>query len=182
MPRSTLLFSTLALLVGCAGPAPKEFTYLEKTPVVITELHFDPSKEQGQGEFIEIANVTKEEIDLSGWQVTGAKRTTFAEGTRLGPRKVLVICQQRSAFRRSYGDIRPAATFRGKLSNKGETVRVETSDGLVADEASYDPSEPEVKKAAGTGLSLHRTGVFPVTWRAAEPNPGHLNRRSEKTN
>jgi hypothetical protein len=166
---------TLASL-GCAGA--KEFTYLETSPVRITELHFDPSPAQGQAEFIEITNVSAKIVDLSGWQVTGAGRVALAAGTRLGPREVLILCQDPAAFQQAFaGAVAPGGTLSGKLRNAGETVRIEDTEGKVAEEASYDELDPEVKKAAGTGDSLHRRSApgeagGGAAWKAGKPTPG----------
>jgi hypothetical protein len=56
-------------------------------------------------------------------------------------------------------------------------VRVEDSEGRVADEATYDEADAEVGRAAGTGRSLHRVGIAKAAaaagiWKAAKPTPG----------
>jgi hypothetical protein len=66
----------------------------------------------------------------------------------------------------------------GKLSNQGEQVRIEDPQGRLADEVGFDPTFPEVGRADGTGLSIHRgfaPSVGPTgSWRAAEPTPGRF--------
>ena len=107
--------------------------------------------------------------------MTGAKRVTLGTGTELGPEESLVLCRDPVAFRQAFGSrVKPAATLEGKLSNKGETVRIENPAGQIGDEVSYDKADPEVEKAAGTGLSIRRVGLTAaaVEWRAAKPSPG----------
>lgn len=172
-------FALLTLsFLGCSGKSAKEFTYLEKPTVLITEVHYAPSEEQGDAEFIEIANVTLGSLDLEGWQVTGAGRVSLPAGTSLESKSALVLCRKGGDFLTLYPEIQPAAFFEGKLSNKkGEVLRVEDPHGRVADEAAYDPVDAKVKEAAKTGKSLHRARVLPVVWHVSEPSPGRLKSR-----
>ena len=170
-----------AVLASCAAPrAKKELVYREQTPVRITEIHYSPSKEQGKGaEFIEIANVTKSSVDLSGWQVTGAKRLKLPTGTTLQPRETLVVCSNREVLRALFR-ADAAAVFKGKLKSK-ETVRVEDPEGRVADEVKYNAKNDQAKRASNTGLSLHRRRVKSTDgqgiWNAKMPSPGRLRPR-----
>lgn len=177
MQKKTGLIVAFLVLPGLSScKAPKEFNYLEKTPVRVTELYFAPTDEQGDVEFIEIANVMDESVDISGWQVTGAKRMALPDGTELAAKKALVICQDKAAFAKTFKGVKPVATFSGKLKNGGDTVRIEDPDGKVADEVTYDKKDPEVEKATGTGLSIHRRkgSKDKVIWKAAKPTPGSL--------
>ncbi len=172
-PLAAILCVLLPFLSSCRMQ--KEFVYLENSPVKITELHYNPSAEQGKVEFIEITNITTKPLDLSGWQVTGAGRVALPAGTELAARKAVVLCRDPDAFEKEFGRrVKPAATLPGKLSNKGEIVRIENPQGQVGDEVSYDKADPEVEKAAGTGLSIRRVGLTAaaVEWRAAKPSPG----------
>ncbi len=139
------------------------------------EVHFEPSDEQGDVEFIEIANVTDDRVDISGWQVTGAQRMSLPAGTELDPDTALVVCKDKAAFRKAFKGVKPVATFSGKLKNGGDTIRIEDPDGKVADEVTYDKKDPEVEKASGTGLSIRRVTIKgnPL-WRAVTPTPGSL--------
>ena len=177
MQKKFGLVAALLVVPGLSScKTPKQFAYLEKTPVRVTELHFAPSDEQGNVEFIEIANVTDESVDISGWQVTGAKRMSLPDGTELASKKVLVICRDKAALKKTFKGAKPVATFSGKLKNGGDTIRIEDPDGLVADEVTYDKKDPQVEKATGTGLSIHRRkgSKEKVIWKAAKPTPGSL--------
>ncbi len=167
----------IAALVAFSGISscemPKQFDYRENTPVRVTEVYFESSAEHGDVEFIEIASVAEEPIDVSGWQVTGAGRLAIPPGTTLNPKSALVICRGADAFKQAFSGVVPVAMFTGKLSNQGETIRVEDPSGQVADEVTYNESDPEVLKAAGTGMSIHRQKVTgQPLWRAAKPTPG----------
>lgn len=172
MFRLIALLPALPVLLSCETV--KEFDYRSSTPVRVTELHFDCPSDQGDAEFVEIANVSDDTINVAGWEITGAGRLALPAGSELKPREALVICRDPQSFQKAFSGVTPVATFTGKLSNKGETIRIEDPDGLVADEVEYDDNNPEVAKASGTGLSIHRLkgSRDNVTWRAAEPSPG----------
>ena len=176
MQKTIGLITVLLVLPGLSScKTQKQNIYREETPVRVTELHFEPSDEQGDVEFIEIANVTSARVDISGWQVTGAQRLTLPAGTELDPRAALVICKDKAALKKAF-DVEAVATFSGKLKNGGDTVRIEDPDGLVADEVTYDKTDPEIEKASGTGLSVRRRkgSKDRVMWIAGKPTPGRL--------
>ena len=167
-----VLISTCSCLSGCSSTPLK----MEASPVRITEVHFSPSLEQGKAEFIEITNTSDATVDLSNWYVTGAGRVPIPPGTTLAPGKAIILCKDQKAVEDLAGGSLPVvATFVGKLKAKGETVRIEDEAGRIADEVSYDPVDPGVPEATGTGLSIHRTSSTDPTqpsWKAAKPTPG----------
>ena len=122
MQKTIGLIIVLLVLPGLPScKTPKQKEYREETPVRVTEVHFEPSDEQGDVEFIEIANVTNARVDISGWQVTGAQRMTLPAGTELDPRAALVICKDKAALRKVF-DVEAVATFSGKLKNSGDRI------------------------------------------------------------
>lgn len=153
-------------------------TYRDSTPIRIMEILFDPTVEQQGVELVEIANVTGERQDVSGWQVTGAGRVQFPPGTILVPGEAIVLASDLAAYRAVFPGARePLLTLSGKLSNEGETIRIEDPEGAVADEAKYDPlNDVDVADAVASGKSIHRVRPEATAgrglWRAAEPNPG----------
>jgi hypothetical protein len=161
--------------IGCSASRPK----LDTSPVVISELHFHPSDAQGSAEFIEIANITPQSVDLGDWQVTGAGRTAIPKGTALAAGATMVLCKHRPTLERIGGAaLQTTLPIEGKLKNSGETVRIEDPQGRVADEVTYDNDQAEAKAADGTGSSLHRVRFTPPeggeVWRAAAPTPGRF--------
>ena len=167
------LFGLLTLSTSCRSMGKPEA--LPDSPVRITELHYHPSREQGEAEFIEITNVSDKKVDLSGWSVTGAKPVKLPQGTMLEPGESLVVCAHEGTIRRLWGkNVKVAGEFQGKLKNSGETVRILDPKGGVADEAVYSDSVEGLTKADGGGFSLHRK-VFDsetTSWVAGEPTPG----------
>lgn len=177
------LLLAVALGATCAGCSTqgkkkkKEFVYLDQTPVMITEVHYGPSKQQGRGAtFIELANVVKSSVDVSGWQVTGAGRLKLPAGTTIAPGEAIVVCGDADTLRAVFSTD-ATATFTGKLANK-ETIRIEDPQGRVADEVKYNVKDSQVKRAANTGLSIHRQRVRKTDsagiWAAKTPSPGRV--------
>ncbi|MCH2375612.1 MAG: lamin tail domain-containing protein [Planctomycetes bacterium] len=184
MWKLTRVFVASCLLSACAGQEPKQFTYLSNTPVRITELHVDPSAQQGKVEFIEIANTSKSRVDLSGWSVSGAGRKSLPTGTTLASGDALVVCQNMADFRRTFARApKPVAELSGKLRNRGEIVRLEDPQGRIADEVDYDLRDVALEKAKGGGWSLHRLRVRtePI-WGAGKPTPGEFRSKISSDN
>lgn len=181
MARSWMPLTAIACLaaLGCASDQKQ---YLETTPVRISEVYYQTSATQGKAEFIEVGNFSKQTVDISGWQVTGAGRLSIPPGTTVEPGRAIVVARNVPGFQAVFGDaVKPVTTFDGKLKNSGETLRIEDPTGAVADEVSYDGTVPEVQKTAGTGLSLHRISTVSTSqegaWKAADPSPGVLTRK-----
>jgi hypothetical protein len=149
----------------------------------VVEVHFDPSLQQGKSEFIEIANVGRADADVSGWAVTGAGRVVLPAGIVLPPGGTFILCEDRAACEALAGDkLETVVVYPGKLKAKGETIRIEDATGKVLDEAGYHDKDPEVEKAAGTGLSLHRSRLRASAtqglWTSGKPTPGKYPVRS----
>ena len=165
-----------ALAAGCGGatPAKAPRPRLADSPIRVTEIHFDPSPGQGKAAFVEVTDVSASPVDLSGWRVTGAGPLVLPKGTALAAGQAIVVCKDAEAFRKAFGAaVAPVAVFTGKLKNAGETIRVEDPAGAIADEARYAASDPEVKAASNTGLSIHRADLGGEgSWKAAAPTPG----------
>jgi len=175
---------TAFVCLSAFGCASDEKQYRETTPVRISEVYYQTPTTQGKAEFIEVGNFSKQPVDLSGWQVTGAGRLMLPAGTTLEPGKALVVVRDLKGFQAVFGAaVKPVMTFEGKLKNSGEPLRIEDPTGAVADEISYDEAVPEVQKAAGTGLSLQRVSTVATSeegaWKAAEPSPGVLVRKTD---
>ncbi|MSU36031.1 MAG: hypothetical protein EXS36_13200 [Pedosphaera sp.] len=127
----------------------------------ITELMFRPLDSQPgdpfapeDHQFIELANVGFEELDLSHTVFTGGIAFRFAGSaiTRLAAGARVVVVRNVSAFRKRYGaDVSVAGEFIGRLDIEGEAVRLEDF-GEVVLEFVYD--DHWVPKSLHGGWSL----------------------------
>ncbi len=121
--------------------------------VVINEVQYQPADEQNQSEWIELHNLMGVTVDLSGWQLEGAGKITFAEGTRIGGRDFLLLAtnpQDRIFGGRS---IYPEP-LTGRLANEGETIRLRNRSGRVMDRLRYRQTGDWPVGARGSGATL----------------------------
>lgn len=170
-------FCAAVMLVSCSSTP----EYLKDSPLFITELHFDPSTEQGEGdaEFVEILNISAEPVGLTGWSMSGLGSFTFDGGTTVPAKGAVIVCRNKAGCAKLSSSPLPiVGVFDGKLSSKGEVVTIEDPQGRIADAVQYTPELPEIQKASGSGLSIHRAD-FTVqggerAWKAGPISPGEV--------
>lgn len=162
--------------------------------VVIHEIHADPHASQGdangdgtvsvtQDEFVELANTTWEEVDLSGWTLSDAVgvRHVFASGTVVPPREAVVVFGGGSptgAFGNAGagGLVFTASTGTLGLNNTGDTVTLANGSAVVVQSVVYGSAggndqsltrSPDLTNAplvAHTGVSDTGARFSPGTW------------------
>jgi hypothetical protein len=138
--------------------------------LVISEIHFHPSDEFPDTEFIELLNTSDQIIDLSLVRFTKGISFEFAAGTLLKAQERIVVVENQSAFISRYGDsINIAGEFSNftNLDNSGESLTLTAADGSLITEFTYDDQDPWPQAADGLGHSL--TLILPET----RPDP-HL--------
>ncbi len=121
--------------------------------LTISEIHFNPI-EGGAVEFIELANLSADAIDLAGVSISDAVECRFVTGHALEPDATLVVVGDDLAFRERYPDVDPAATFIGNLANSGERIVVTAPDGSEILSVEYDDGDYWPLVADGFGRSL----------------------------
>ncbi|MBE0534326.1 MAG: lamin tail domain-containing protein [Phycisphaerae bacterium] len=148
-------------------------------PVVINEIHYDPPVKTELAEFVELHNVTKQPIDLSGWSLTSGVNCVLPPGTWIGAGGYVVIAQDAEKFEARFG-FAPDGVFTGKLSNDGETVRLRNPAREIIDEVTYKLGFPwpTVGDLPGNSIQLINPGIdndLGGSWRSAPPSPGEVN-------
>lgn len=143
----------------------------EQPQVLITEIMYNPYGDE-QMEFLELKNVGNGPADLSGAYFTGIDYR-FPDGARLAPGRHFVLLRDLSRFRRRYPDVEIDGVYRGKLSDKGETLTLYAADGTVITQVSYDDERgwPLSADGAGDSLVLVEGCADPTTracWRASK--------------
>lgn len=126
------------------------------TNLVISEIHYHPADNELE-EFIELQNISATTIDLSGVTFTAGIDFEFSAGTLLVPGERILVVIDLPTFQAKYGpSLNIAGTFENatKLSNKGETVRLETPTGILIQEVAYGDSGAWPSSADGNGPSL----------------------------
>ncbi len=145
--------------------------------VVISELHYHPVASE-EDEFIEIANLSGEAVDLSGWAFTQGVTFTFPTPAAIGPRGLVVIAKNPARFAAIYPEAAPAfGPYEGQLDNNGEKVGLRDRAGRLVDRVAYRDDGAWPENPDGLGPSLERTdyvadGEQQWVWRASIPTGG----------
>ncbi|MGJ8695179.1 MAG: lamin tail domain-containing protein [Verrucomicrobiaceae bacterium] len=153
--------------------------------LVISELHYHPTNDALE-EFVELQNIhPTASVDLTGVLFTEGIDFEFPSGTILAPGERILVVQNLAAFSAKYGNqftIVGAFGNLTKLSNKGETIRLEAQGGELIQEVTYSDEGSWPDEADGKGPSLvliYPSGnpdhALAVNWRpsiAPGGNPG----------
>ena len=180
----------------------------ESGPLVISEVNYHPATPSATAlaidstlidndlEYIEIANPTSADVDLTNWRIRGEADYDFASGTILLAGEAIVVVSfepaietaKLNAFRAHYGigsGVRIVGGLSASLSNSTGRIALQQPDlpdalgeipNVVVDELVYDDLLPW-PDADGSGLVLERddleaNGNLATSWVAAVPTPG----------
>ena len=157
----------LALLLVCAlAPGSRA----AEGDVVINEIMYHPPLEQGELQYVELFNRGASEVDLSGWAFTKGIQFAFDPGTKLAAGAWLVVCRNRAAFAKQYGqDIRAVGDFSGKLKHRGEKLelinaRKEVVDAVLFSDRDSWPTGPDGGSASLERICPFSSGAGAENW------------------
>lgn len=124
--------------------------------IVINEIMFDRPLGQEEGQFIELFNRGNDGVDLSLWRFSEGVDFTFPKGTMLPAGGYLVIAANTNWLREAYGNIPLLGNFKGRLSHKGELLRLLDRFGNLVCEVDYHAGGdwPELAKGGGSSMEL----------------------------
>ncbi len=111
--------------------------------VALHSVEFSPSSGNQDQEFVCLTNTTGLGLEISNWKLEGAVNFTFAEGTVVPPFSAIYVSPNVKAFRaRATGPrggmgLFVVGPYSGRLSARGETVRLVNSLGIQLQELSY---------------------------------------------
>ncbi|MES2709483.1 MAG: LamG-like jellyroll fold domain-containing protein [Verrucomicrobiota bacterium] len=125
--------------------------------VVISELNYNPP-DDGDGEFMELMNVSDAAVNLRGATFTKGITFTFPANrdTLLAPGGRLVLVDSEYTFQQIQGWSAPlGGVYSGNLSNEGEQITLTSADGTLAIlDMTYGVTDPWPAAADSTGHSL----------------------------
>ena len=150
IPFVSRLWLSTALTAAALLGSPAESARASDSAAVFNEVQYHPATATGEEEWIELANLMAVDMDLSGWQLTGAVTFTFPEGSRLKAGGYLLVAAQPAAVPGALGP------WNGRLSNNGERLRLLNVSGRLMDELDYGDDEPWPAAADGSGATLAR--------------------------
>jgi hypothetical protein len=142
-------------------------TPADATNLVISELYYNEPGSAEENEFVELTNISNNEIDLSNLTFSTGLTYTFPLNTILSPGGRLTIGTN------DYG---------GSLDNAGENITLTDASGTIIESFNFDDTLPWPQASDGEGFSLVRISPssrldpnLPSSWRAsttAGGNPG----------
>ncbi len=131
----------------------------DSTNLVISEMNYHPLSDDDAVEFLELMNISAQEIDLRG--VEFIRGITFAfdqNGTRpisvLAPGERIVIVGKSEDFSTESPGVPTAGEFIGDLSNSGENITLLAADGSTIRDFRYNDKLPWPTSADGEGFTL----------------------------
>lgn len=159
------------------------FTVAEfASPLRITEINYNPVGGDAY-EFIELANVGSQPVELGGSYLDGVT-FVFAPNTTINPGASIVLVNNANpaAFAARYPGVIVAGYFAGSLANGGERLAVLDTTGRTLTSVTYRDDAGWPLAADGGGSSLELIDVTagssdPANWQASSGNgsPGQAN-------
>ncbi len=125
--------------------------------IVINEIMYKSSEAAASGDWIELYNYGKSQLDIAGWTIkdnNNGNSFTIAGGTIIEAGGYIVICRSPADFKSAYPGIN---NFIGEFSfgfGPEDAVRLFDSDGKLVDIVEYTSSPPWYPQANGGGPSL----------------------------
>ncbi len=130
----------------CAANEFSDFGDHPFSGIVINEIHYNPAPERDANgvivtsgtkfEFIEIKNISANDIDISNAVFTDGITYTFDIGTVIPAGGFIVLAEDKSSFTARYG-FAPYDKYDGKLSNSGELITLVSRDDVILDQVEY---------------------------------------------
>jgi len=164
------------------------FMYASETKSVtpINEINYNSAITFDSGDWIEIYNTTKAEIDISGWVFMDENRTpsfVFPSATILQADAYLAVCSDMTLFSSKYPDVKNVlGNMNSGLSGSGEVLFLYNNLGQLVDSLTYDDKAPWPTAADGGGSSLELINptlenALGASWNASisHGTPGSIN-------
>jgi hypothetical protein len=151
--------------------------------LALSEIHYHPvstpDRDGDEFEFLELKNVGRQTLDLSGVQFTNGIAFRFPNGSRLAPGNFAVLVRNAQAFASRYPGVPIAGVYTGGLGNSGERLTLVHATGTPIFSLAYDTRPPWPELADGKGFSLVPiqansvpSADTPSAWRASSKAGG----------
>lgn len=147
---------------------------VRRTEIVFNEIFYDPPSKHTQGEFVELFNRSNAAVNLTGWRINRGFDFDFPAGTTIPANGYLVVAKDPSYITATYGaGVKVVGPSTGRLSNKGDQLRLEDANGNPADTVDYKDGGSWAAGAGGKGSSLEllhpdMDNSQPSAWRASD--------------
>ncbi len=122
--------------------------------VVFNEVMYHPATNEAALEWVELHNQNSVDVDLGGWRLTGGIDYTFPTGAVIRGGAQLVVAVSPAALMAATGMTNVLGPFSGRLSNKGDEVRLRDNANRLMDSVNYGVDGDWPAGADGSGMSL----------------------------
>lgn len=124
-------------------------------------------------EWIEIANATGIDVDMSGFRLDGAVKYAFPGGTILPARGLLVVAANADLLNQALGSAVALGSYTGQLPDGSGALELWNNAGRLLDAMTYDAVEPWPVIPDGSGASLAKrapgmASELAESWTASE--------------
>jgi CotH kinase protein/Lamin Tail Domain len=147
---------------------------MSRASVVINEIMYHPDTDvyASSREYIELYNISAEEVDLSNWYFSNGVGFTFPPGTSIPAGSFLVIAGDGEHVAEHYEISNVIGNWSGRLSDGGERISLNDETGTLIDTVRYNDTGGWPVAADGQGSSLECMNPYvdnddPANWRAA---------------
>ncbi len=135
-----------------------EETANDGNSVIINEINYKSAESADAGDWIELFNWGRADLDISGWVVKDSENDhifTIPANTMLKSNAYLVVC----ASSRNFSAIHPevlnrTGDFNFGLGASGDAVRLFTMNGTLVDSVAFGSTAPWATEPNGTGKTL----------------------------
>lgn len=128
-------------------------SFVASAAPVINEIHYNNMLNTVCNEFVELHNPDSADVDLSGWQLTGAIEFTFPVGTILPGAGYLVVGEDPATLVSEFG-VTALGPYSGRLNSEGERLELLDASLTEVDVVDYGVGFPWPSLAAGEGSSM----------------------------
>ena len=122
--------------------------------IVFNEIHYHPSNEDNDPEWVELHSLMGVDVDISGWELEGGINYLFANGTVVPGHGYLLVASDPTHPSLAGRGVR--GPFTGRLANNGETIRLVNNNGRTMDQLGYGDDGDWPVGADGMGSTLSK--------------------------
>jgi len=176
--QKTFFFSFI--LFSCFSSANLKAQIPKKFDVVIDEILADPTPVVGlpDAEFIEIKNISGEDIDLGGWKLSNSNTLSkpFPSYTLPADNFLIVTGSSNANLLSTFGKVIGISSFPA-LNNAGTTLSLISKEGITIHSVSYKDTwyQNDVKSEGGWALEMidtHNPCAGANNWKASTDTRG----------
>jgi len=132
--------------------------------IVINEINYNSPDDDNAGDWVEIYNWGRFDIDISGWVFKDdddEHAFVFPENTILNSNEYLVLCKSQSKFNAVHANVNNyIGEFEFGLGSSGDAVRIFDKMGQLVDEVTFGVVMPWPEEPNGGGMTLELRQYF----------------------